>query len=94
VHKNPNTEEVTRIKLADFGLSKMTYPGETMNEMCGTPAYVAPEILNKQRYSKKVDVWSAGVIFYMLVCRQLPFSSPDRKTTFDLIKSKQQNMDN
>ena len=69
VQKNPLTEEVTRIKIVDFGLSKMTIPGETMNDMCGTPAYVAPEILHRKGYNKKVDVWSAGIIFYTLICR-------------------------
>jgi serine/threonine protein kinase len=52
VEKNPHTEEVTRIKIVDFGLSKISFPGEKMNEMCGTPAYVAPEILHRKGYDK------------------------------------------
>ena len=67
----------------------MSLPNEVMMSMCGTPAYVAPEILYKQGYGKQVDIWSAGIIFYTLVCRQLPFQSQDRKNTFNMIKEKQ-----
>ena len=73
VEKDPRTEEVIRVKVADFGLSKILVPDEDMIESCGTPAYVAPEVLHRKGYRKEVDMWSAGVIFYTLVCRQLPF---------------------
>lgn len=45
-----DTTEVHQVKLADFGLSKIIVPGEIMFESCGTPAYVAPEVLRKQGY--------------------------------------------
>ena len=73
---------VTVLKVADFGLSKISIPNEILNDSCGTPAYVAPEVLAKKGYKKEVDMWSAGIIFYTLVCRQLPFQQPDRKQTF------------
>ena len=57
------------IRIADFGLSKITVPDEIMMESCGTPAYVAPEVLLKKGYKKEIDMWSAGIIFYTLVCR-------------------------
>ena len=57
------------VYVIDFGLSKIVEPGEIMQESCGTPAYVAPEVLHKKGYRKEVDMWSAGVIFYTLVCR-------------------------
>ena len=75
VEKDPRTEEVIQIKVTDFGLSKIVVPNEKMMESCGTPAYVAPEVLQKKGYRKQVDIWSAGVIYYTLVCRQLPFQS-------------------
>jgi calcium/calmodulin-dependent protein kinase I len=61
------------VKVADFGLSKIVIPNELIIESCGTPAYVAPEVLKRKGYRKQVDMWSAGIIFYTLVCRQLPF---------------------
>ena len=73
IEKDMDTEEVCNIKLTDFGLSKIAVPNEIMHESCGTPAYVAPEVLHKKGYKKEVDMWSAGVIFYTLICRQLPF---------------------
>jgi len=85
---------VSQIKIADFGLSKIICPNESMMESCGTPAYVAPEVLYKKGYKNHVDMWSAGVIFYTLVCRILPFQSQDRKTTFTYIKERQPDMKN
>lgn len=69
IEKDPSTEEVTALKVADFGLSKIAVPHEIMMESCGTPAYVAPEVLLKKGYEREVDIWSAGIIFYTLVCR-------------------------
>ena len=57
-----------------------------MFESCGTPAYVAPEVLHKRGYGKEVDIWSTGVILYTMLSRTLPFHSGDRKKTFKLIK--------
>lgn len=73
------TNEVHQVKLADFGLSKMVIPGEIMYDSCGTPAYVAPEVLKKGGYGKEVDVWSTGVILYTMIARALPFHSTDKK---------------
>lgn len=61
-------------------------PGEVMFEACGTPAYVAPEVLKKKGYGKEVDVWSTGIILYTMLARALPFHSADKKRTFRLIK--------
>ena len=86
IEKDQNNEEINCIKITDFGLSKIAAPNQVMHESCGTPAYVAPEVLHKKGYKKQVDMWSAGIIFYTLVCRQLPFQSANRKETFQLIK--------
>jgi serine/threonine protein kinase len=50
VERDPTTNEVSHVKLTDFGLSKIIVPGEIMNDSCGTPAYVAPEVLTKNGY--------------------------------------------
>merc|ERR1712137_956515 len=58
----------TDIKLADFGLSKIVGQEVLMQTACGTPGYVAPEILQAKGYGKEVDLWSVGVITYILLC--------------------------
>ena len=60
--------------LADFGLSKSFTEGRAMfSTFCGTPSYLAPEILNEPQYSNKADIWSLGVILYFMVYGHLPF---------------------
>ena len=61
------------IFLTDFGLSKILRPNEEIMERLGTPAYCAPEVTAEQKYDFQVDMWSAGIVFYALICRQLPF---------------------
>jgi serine/threonine protein kinase len=75
VDVNEKTNTVTKVKLADFGLSKIVMPNELMFDSCGTPAYVAPEVLFKKGYYKEVDIWSTGVILYTMISRSLPFHS-------------------
>lgn len=48
---------------------------------CGTPSYVAPEILRGERYGERVDCWSLGVIAYILLCGYAPFTSPSGNQT-------------
>jgi len=65
-------EEESKIMISDFGLSKMEESG-IMATACGTPGYVAPEVLAQKPYGKEVDVWSIGVISYILLCGYPPF---------------------
>ena len=88
------TNTVIQTKIADFGLSKIVTPHELMMESCGTPAYVAPEVLKKCGYYKEVDIWTTGVILYVILSRTLPFHSGDRKTTFKLIKEADPDLQN
>jgi len=64
------TEEY-KVKIIDFGLAKKS--SEMMSMPCGTPGYVAPEILKRRKYHKEVDIWSLGVITYILLCGFPPF---------------------
>lgn len=59
------------VKIIDFGLAKKSK--ELMSMPCGTPGYVAPEILKRRKYHKEVDIWSLGVITYILLCGFPPF---------------------
>lgn len=61
------------IRLLDFGLSKIIGPTEKCNEPYGTLSYVAPEVLKEKPYDKSVDLWSIGIITYLLLCGFLPF---------------------
>ena len=65
------------LKLGDFGLAVLLSPGHKLFTVCGTPNYVAPEILAEKGYDHSVDIWAAGVIAYVLLCGFPPFVSPD-----------------
>jgi serine/threonine protein kinase len=55
------------LKLCDFGLSSfVTEHDATLTQWCGTPDFTAPEVINRQRYNQQVDMWSAGVLLYLL----------------------------
>lgn len=63
---------IGKIKIADFGLSKVVWDAQTMTP-CGTVGYTAPEIVKDERYSKSVDMWALGCVLYTLLCGFPPF---------------------
>lgn len=68
------------LKIVDFGLSKIIGPNELTSDPFGTLSYVAPEVLLQKPYGLEVDLWSLGVIMYLMLCRVLPFDADDDKT--------------
>lgn len=68
--------------VSDFGLSKIFSDEEAMKTACGTPGYVAPEVLRRHGYGKEVDLWSMGVIAYILLCGYPPFYSENNQQLF------------
>ncbi|CAG4947281.1 unnamed protein product [Parnassius apollo] len=79
-------EKLGVVKLTDFGFSNKYCPGQKLETSCGSLAYSAPEILLGDSYdAPAVDVWSLGVILYMLVCGQAPFQEANDSETLTMI---------
>lgn len=74
------------VKLSDFGFAKASNSGMLMETYCGTPMNMAPEILLRQQYSLKCDIWSLGVVLFQLAYGKLPFSPGKGKGLIDLIE--------
>eukprot|EP00826_Nyctotherus_ovalis_P020041 TRINITY_DN1625_c0_g3_i2.p1 TRINITY_DN1625_c0_g3~~TRINITY_DN1625_c0_g3_i2.p1 ORF type:complete len:635 (-),score=138.40 TRINITY_DN1625_c0_g3_i2:74-1978(-) len=78
------------LKIGDFGLAaKLNFVGERRKTICGTPNYIAPEVLNSKvcGHSFEADVWSIGTIMYTMLVGRPPFESTNVKTTYKRIKA-------
>ncbi|XP_062873175.1 serine/threonine-protein kinase SIK2 isoform X2 [Trichomycterus rosablanca] len=82
VHRDLKAENLLldghmNIKIADFGFANFFQPGEPLATWCGSPPYAAPEVFEGQEYEGPLlDIWSLGVVLYVLVCGALPFDGP------------------
>lgn len=89
VHRDLKVENLLldsawKIKLADFGFASHFKTGELLDIFCGSPPYCAPELYLAKLYDgTKVDIWSLGVILYVLVCGYLPFEA----NNFSILRS-------
>lgn len=82
------SQNLRDIKIIDFGLSTKIDPDTRKVKGCmGTPYYVAPEVLTEEFYDSKCDVWSTGVIAYLILSKQLPFQAKDEAETIDILKN-------
>lgn len=73
------------VKISDFGLSKMVDEKSMFQTCCGTPGYVSPEVLAMEGYGPEVDMWSLGVLMYVLLCGFLPFYDENENVQYELI---------
>jgi len=80
--------ERLQLKIGDFGLAaQVMFDGERKKTICGTPNYLAPEVLeNSNGHSYEVDYWSIGIILYTMLCGRPPFESAEVKQTYQKIK--------
>uniref|UniRef100_A0A915B2S8 Serine/threonine-protein kinase PLK n=2 Tax=Parascaris univalens TaxID=6257 RepID=A0A915B2S8_PARUN len=75
------------VKIGDFGLATMVeFDGERKKTLCGTPNYIAPEMLGKKGHSYEVDIWAIGCILYTLLVGKPPFETLSLKETYQKIK--------
>jgi len=86
-----NQTEEALLKITDFGLAKYRDRDNVylLSTACGTPGYVAPEVLEGKKYSKEVDLWSLGVILYILLCGFPPFYDESTAGLYRQIKNGQ-----
>jgi calcium-dependent protein kinase len=79
-------KEADEIKIIDFGTSaKMNSPDDKLTEKIGTPYYIAPEVL-KSSYNHKCDIWSCGVLTYILLSGTPPFNGEEDKEIIKRVK--------
>jgi len=79
-------ENDSNVKIADFGFAKKVFRPNSLVTQCGTPGYVAPEVLNGRPYDTKVDMWSVGVILYILLGGYPPFIEDNQRDLFRKIR--------
>nr|CAI5866492.1 unnamed protein product [Callosobruchus analis] len=93
VHRDLKAENLlldsnNNIKIADFGFSNYYTPGGQLSTWCGSPPYAAPEVFEGKKYvGPEIDIWSLGVVLYVLVCGALPFDGCSLQALRDRVLS-------
>uniref|UniRef100_A0A914Z481 Protein kinase domain-containing protein n=1 Tax=Panagrolaimus superbus TaxID=310955 RepID=A0A914Z481_9BILA len=76
-----------QLKVGDFGLAtQLTDRDERRDTLCGTPNYIAPEMLHRKKHSFEVDIWACGCILYTFICGRPPFETSSLQETYTRIK--------
>ena len=84
---------IASLKIADFGLARLLEENSLASTTCGTPGYVAPEVLMQRPYGKACDYWSIGVVAFILLSGTPPFYEDDNFALFEQIKNCQYDFD-
>lgn len=97
VHRDLKPENIIvtpsdSIRLIDFGLSKTQQALQDSQQVAGTPFYIAPEVIDMKPYGTKADMWSVGVILYILLSGLMPFQGTDFDEIFDKIRKGEFNL--
>lgn len=87
--RTQSTDNDSNIKIADFGFAKKCLKPNSLTTQCGTPGYVAPEILEGTPYGTQADMWSLGVIVYILLGGYPPFIEQNQRELFRKIRKGQ-----
>lgn len=81
VHRDLKPENIcldgTQVKIIDFGTARKFTKGKKLRQVIGTPFYMAPEIFNEKKYNEKADIWSCGIIMYILMTGKAPYFGND-----------------
>ncbi len=86
-------DDDSSVMLADFGFARKVYSPRSLKKQCGTPYFVAPEILLRKGYDMKADLWSLGVIVYSILSGGVPFTGKDHRDLFKSIIAGKFNFD-
>jgi doublecortin-like kinase 1/2 len=74
---NQDNQRIVTLKLIDFGLACILRPNEYVTDPCGTPTYVAPEVIRKEPYNSQIDMWSLGVVTFFMYLLPHPSGSEE-----------------
>lgn len=80
-------DENYTIKISDFGLARLNNENNLMDTICGSPIYMAPEIMKYNKYDNKADIWSLGIIFYELLTGRTPFKVKSHQELMEKIEN-------
>lgn len=83
-------ESEARVKIIDFGFSRTVGAKEKLNVFCGTPSYMAPELVSRKPYfPKPADIWALGIMLYKMIAGVFPFTASDEKSLYTKIKNQE-----